>query len=91
MCLGMPGQIITMHDEVAVVDFWGVRKAVRLDALEAAPQPGDYVINHAGYAVRVIPAHEVADTLALYETVLAEAGSLCEAETADAAVLVPVG
>jgi hydrogenase expression/formation protein HypC len=36
--------------------------------------PGDYIIDHAGYAVRRIPDEDVADTLALYEVILCEAG-----------------
>jgi hydrogenase expression/formation protein HypC len=74
MCLGIPGQIISISGKTAVVDFWGTRKEVHLDSIEEAVLPGDYVINHAGFAVRVIPPDEVMDTLALYETILAEAG-----------------
>jgi hydrogenase expression/formation protein HypC len=38
-------------------------------------QPGDYILNHVGYAIRRIPADEVQDTLALFEQVLKEAGA----------------
>lgn len=74
MCLGIPGQIISIRGSVAVVDFFGTHKEIRLDVLEEPVAPGDYVLNHAGAAVRRIPPHEVMDTLALYETILAEAG-----------------
>ncbi len=74
MCLGVPGQIVSIEKTVASVDFWGVRKAVRLDNLTEAVNPGDYIIDHAGYAVRRIPTADVADTLALYEVLLTEAG-----------------
>ena len=33
--------------------------------------PGDYVLNHVGFAIRRIPAEEIAETLALYEELLA--------------------
>jgi hydrogenase expression/formation protein HypC len=72
MCLGIPGQIVSIEGDIAVVDFWGTRKPVRLDALEEPATSGDYVIHHAGAAVRRIPVHEVADTLALYESILTE-------------------
>jgi len=91
MCLGIPGQILAIHDNIAVVDFWGMRKFVRLDALDVTPSPGDYVINHAGFAVRIIPVNEVTDTIALYETVLAEAGAMCELEVMEVPSLVPAG
>ena len=74
MCLGVPGQIITISDTLASVDFWGVRKTVKLDNLTEPVLPGDYIIDHAGYAVRRIPTADVADTLALYEVLLTEAG-----------------
>lgn len=73
MCLGVPGQILEIRKNEAVVDFWGVQRNVRLDQLEGAPALGEYIIEHAGYAVRLIPVEDVADTLALYEIVLADA------------------
>jgi hydrogenase expression/formation protein HypC len=74
MCLGVPGQIIEIHDKVAVVDFWGTQKRIKLDILEETALPGDYIVNHAGYAIRRIPIEDVPDTLAMYEVVLCEAG-----------------
>jgi hydrogenase expression/formation protein HypC len=90
MCLGIPGQIVTIQDNIAVVDFWGTLKNVRIDALDEPAFPGAFIISHAGAAVRIIPPHEVIDTIALYETVLAEAGALCE-DAADLTPLVTVG
>jgi hydrogenase expression/formation protein HypC len=74
MCLGVPGQIVAISENTASVDFWGVRKTVRLDNLAEAVTIGDYIIDHAGYAVRRIPPADVFDTLALYEVLLTEAG-----------------
>jgi hydrogenase expression/formation protein HypC len=75
MCLGMPGQIIEIRSATeATVDFWGAQKIVRLDTLTELVVIGDYIIEHAGAAVRVIPPRDVADTVALYETLLSEAG-----------------
>lgn len=75
MCLGMPGQVVEVRSSSeATVDFWGVRKPVRLDNLDPRPLVGDFVIDHSGWAVRIIPTDDVAGTLALYEVLLAEAG-----------------
>ncbi len=74
MCLGVPGQIKAIKEKTATVDFWGVCRAVRLDNLTDAVAAGDYIIDHAGFAVRRIPPADVADTLALYEVLLTEAG-----------------
>ena len=74
MCLGVPGQILEIEGKTATVDFWGTRRPVRLDHLEVPATVGDYIIDHAGFAVRVIGIDDVADTLALYEVLLTEAG-----------------
>jgi len=74
MCLGVPGQIVSIHGKTATVDFWGTRKDVKLDLLEQTVKAGDYIVDHAGYAIRRIEPDQVVDTVAMYETVLAEAG-----------------
>jgi len=73
MCLGVPGQVVEVRDRVAVVDFWGVRRETRLDVIDEPVGPGDYILNHVGFAIRKIPAAEIGETLALYERLLAEA------------------
>jgi hydrogenase expression/formation protein HypC len=73
MCLGVPGRIVAVDGDVATVDFWGVRRQVRLDVVDEPVQPGDYILNHVGYAIRRIPASEIGATLALYEELLRHA------------------
>jgi hydrogenase expression/formation protein HypC len=72
MCLGVPGLVIECDDLSAVVDFWGVRRRVRLDLVDEPVAPGDYVLNHVGFAIRRIPPSDVATTLELYEQLLVE-------------------
>lgn len=74
MCLGVPGRVVEVCDGSAIVDFWGILREVKLDLVGQPIRSGDYIINHLGYAVRKISAEAVADTLALYEVVLSEAG-----------------
>jgi hydrogenase expression/formation protein HypC len=73
MCLGVPGRVIEVDGLVAVADFFGVRREVRLDIVDEPVQPGDYILNHVGYAIRRIPAEEIGETLALYDELLAMA------------------
>jgi hydrogenase expression/formation protein HypC len=70
MCLGVPGKVIEVDGMVATVDFFGVRRPVMLDIVDEPVGPGDYVLNHVGYAIRKIPQAEVQATLALYEELL---------------------
>ena len=82
MCLGVPGKVLSVDDMVALVDFWGVQKEVRLEICDAPVEPGDYILNHVGFAIRRIPAEEVEETLALYDELLraAEAEDLMASE-----------
>src|SRR5215467_5964084 len=73
MCLGVPGLVVECDELTALVDFWGVRRRVRLDLVDEPVQPGDYVLNHVGFAIRRIPAEDVKTTLELYEQLLKEA------------------
>jgi hydrogenase expression/formation protein HypC len=73
MCLGVPGRVVEVRGQTAVVDFFGVRRETRLDVVDEPVVPGDYILNHVGFAIRKIPAHEIAETLALYEMLLREA------------------
>jgi hydrogenase expression/formation protein HypC len=72
MCLGVPGLVIERDELTALVDFWGVRRRVRLDLVDEDVAPGDYVLNHVGFAIRRIPAEDVQTTLELYEQMLKE-------------------
>ncbi len=73
MCLGVPGKVVLVNGLTATVDFWGVRKEIRLEVVDEPVQPGDYILNHVGYAIRRIPAEEIGATLALYEELLMRA------------------
>jgi len=74
MCLGVPGQVLAIRGNTATVDFWGVKKNVRLDNVQELIGPGDYIIDHAGFAVRKLNNDDIAETLAMYEVILSEAG-----------------
>jgi hydrogenase expression/formation protein HypC len=77
MCLGVPGLVMQIDDDsTALVDFWGVRRRVRLDLVDEPVRVGDYVLNHVGFAIRRIPPEEAEETLALYEQLLKESESL---------------
>jgi hydrogenase expression/formation protein HypC len=73
MCLGVPGLIVELDELTATVEFWGVRRRVRLDLIDEPVAVGDYVLNHVGFAIRRIPADDVQGTLDMYETLLNEA------------------
>jgi len=72
MCLGVPGKVLAVDGMLATVDFWGVKKQVRLDVIDEMVTPGDYVLNHVGYAIRRIPPEDIGETLAMYDELLGD-------------------
>jgi len=74
MCLGVPGRIVSVEGLLATVDFWGVTRQVRLELVDEPVQPGDYILNHVGFAIRRIPEEDIEGTLELYEQLLKASG-----------------
>jgi hydrogenase expression/formation protein HypC len=72
MCLGVPGKVISINQTLAIVDFWGVRREVKLDIVDEPVAVGDYILNHVGFAIRRIPTESIAETLAMYEMLMKE-------------------
>ena len=70
MCLGVPGKVLAIDGLSATVDFFGVKRELRLDIVDELVAVGDYVLNHVGFAIRRIPTEEVAETLALFDQIL---------------------
>jgi len=73
MCLGVPGRVIEVQGAIALVDFFGVSRQVRLELVDEPVAPGDYILNHVGFAIRRIPESDIAGTLAMYQQLLHEA------------------
>jgi hydrogenase expression/formation protein HypC len=61
MCLGIPGEILDVHEEhglrFARVRFGGVTRQVCLECQPDA-QPGDFVLVHVGFAIARIDRAE---------------------------------
>ena len=50
MCLAVPGRIVELSGQAAVVDLGGVRRAASVAFIDD-PKIGDYVLLHAGFAI----------------------------------------
>lgn len=73
MCLGVPGRVLSVDGMLASVDFFGVKREVRLELIDEPVAPGDYILNHVGFAIRRIPEEDIEGTLELYEQLMKEA------------------
>ncbi len=74
MCLAIPGEILSIKADTAVVAVGEVNKTVSL-ALVGDVAVGDFVLVHVGYALERLDPAEAEKTLALF----AEMGTTAEA------------
>ncbi len=62
MCLGVPMQVKTIENEMAVCEIDGVQREASLMMIDDV-QVGDYVLIHAGFAIEKIDDDEAQLTL----------------------------
>lgn len=65
MCLGVPMQVVSLHDDMVTVEMDGVQREASLMMLGEPVAVGDYVIVHAGFAIARIDPAEAQETLRL--------------------------
>jgi hydrogenase expression/formation protein HypC len=65
MCLGVPMQVVEVHEDTVVAEIDGVQREASLMMLEDQVVTGDYVIVHAGFAIARIDQAEAEETLRL--------------------------
>ncbi len=70
MCLAIPGRVVEVKGQQALVDFGGVKRTVYLTLLPREVKPGDYVMVHTGFAIEVVDQREAEEVWQL----LKEAG-----------------
>ncbi len=66
MCLAIPMQVVELKGnpddlfdpQVALVETDGIRKEIRLEMVDRVPEIGEYVIIHAGFAIRTLSIEE---------------------------------
>ena len=54
MCLAIPSKVISIDNDMAMIDVYGARKEVSILLLPETPRLGDYVLVHAGFAIQTI-------------------------------------
>lgn len=75
MCLAVPAEIISIADQVATcrVGEGETTVTASLMVLDDEVKPGDYLIIHAGFAIRKLDAAEAQETLKVLRDVMAAA------------------
>lgn len=62
MCLAIPGKILEINGNQALVDFDGIQQKIII-ALIQDPEIGKYVVVHAGYAIEQINEEEAMEAI----------------------------
>jgi hydrogenase expression/formation protein HypC len=59
MCLAIPGKIISIKNQLATVDFNGVKKEVNISLVNV--KIGEYVMVHAGFAIEKMEKEQIVE------------------------------
>jgi hydrogenase expression/formation protein HypC len=64
MCLAIPAKIISVNGAEAVVEIGGIRRSANVGMVQN-PQPGEFVLLHAGFAIQKWTAEQAAEHAAI--------------------------
>lgn len=62
MCLAIPGKILNIDGNSALIDFDGIKQKVII-ALIQDPKVGKFVIVHAGYAIEMMDEKDALESI----------------------------
>jgi len=69
MCYAIPAKVIEVRGDMGVVDFGnGVRREILLGLVDA--KVGDYVLVHAGFAIKVLDEKSALEILKEFKEIL---------------------
>jgi len=73
MCLAIPGKILEINGNSALIDFDGIKQKVII-ALIQNPEVGKFVIVHAGYAIEMMNEKEALEVIEQWKEISEELG-----------------
>jgi len=65
MCLAIPGKVIKVEKEFAIVDYSGEQRKANIELVDI--KPGDFVIVQAQFVVQKIPKKEAVEAIKLWQ------------------------
>ena len=71
MCLAVPMEVTSLEGDMARVEQAGVKRLVSLMICDEPPAVGDYVIVHAGFAIRRVDPATARESLELLRDLIA--------------------
>lgn len=77
MCIGIPVKVIELNGDKGKVDYQGVVRETSFIMLPEA-KVGDYVILHAGFAIKLLSEEDALETLRMIEELIRTEAKLDE-------------
>jgi len=68
MCLAVPTKIVSIENDMALVEIGGVTREASIQLVPEA-RVGDYILLHAGFAIEVLNEEEALETLEILEQI----------------------
>ncbi len=68
MCLGVPGKVVKIEGDTALVEILGASREISIELLKDV-KIGDYVIIHAGCAIQKLDEEEALNTIELFKEI----------------------
>lgn len=68
MCVAIPGKVISIEKDNALLDFGGIKKKINIFFIEDV-NLGDYLLVHAGCAIEKISKDEALETLKVFKEI----------------------
>ena len=68
MCVAIPSKIVEITGATAIAEVGGQKVKARVDLL-AGVKVGDYVLIHAGFAIRILDEDQALETLQIMDEV----------------------
>ena len=65
MCVAIPGKVVEIKENTAMVDFDGSRVKVNTGLVD--PKVGDFVLVHAGCAIEVMGREKAEEIIGLFK------------------------
>lgn len=65
MCLAIPGKILAIDGDTAVVDYEGLKKKANISFIDC--DVGDYVLVHVGFAIQIVDEESARQTYSLLD------------------------
>lgn len=69
MCLAIPGRVISIDGNIAKIDYGeGTMRNADISLVDASVD--DYVIVHAGFAIKILDAEDARETLKIFREII---------------------